>query len=167
MINRENYLLTREFLRHVQHDLQASERSIHRYENNVNHALKWLDDKSLQGAPAMRSTFPDYLASLCANGNGSGITFATAKKIVQTARRLFIWGKMAHAENFRKVTPLWIEQLRPPRKEYMKQRPVGSSTNLSRWMKRSRLRACLRMRGIWRLSVISLWPVCCSFRECE
>lgn len=123
MINRENYLLTREFLRHVQHDLQASERSIHRYENNVNHLLKWLNDKPLQDAPAMRSTFPDYLASLCSNGNGSGITSTTAKKIVQTVKRLFIWGKMAHAEKFCKVMPLWIEQLRPPRKEHMKQRP--------------------------------------------
>lgn len=108
MVNRRNYLWTREYLKHLSEVAQLKDNSIERYRSYLRHLLLWADEVSLSRCPEIRPTFGDYLAK-------DSLSPSTLKKIVNTSKRLLSWLKANHPREFRTVPQTWIESLRPPR----------------------------------------------------
>jgi integrase len=110
MVNRRNYLWAKEHLKYLAEVMQLSDRSIKRYWSYFKHLLLWADEIVFSKAPNVRPTFPTYLKDV-----GANLAPTTLKKIVNAAKRLFVWLKLTHPTQFRTVTKAWIDALRPPR----------------------------------------------------
>ena len=70
--------------------------------------MLWADEAPLRHAPDISPAFPSYLKT-------RGLAPSTTKKIVNTAKRFFVWAKAAHATEFQGLPRAWIDTLRPPR----------------------------------------------------
>src|SRR5579859_637209 len=110
MVNRANYHLARRYLDHLRVLVQLTEQSLGRYWSYLRHLLLWADEMLFGEAPARRPTFPAYLAS-----RTPSLAPATVKKILQTAKRFFLWAKQASPRDFHGVAENWINTLRAPR----------------------------------------------------
>lgn len=116
MVNRGNYHWARSYLEHLETVMQVNSRSTQRYWFYLRHALLWADEASFAEAPKIRPTFSAYLADVRpADSRAGGLAPATFKKVFQVVQRFFRWAKLSFPQDFRAVTPNWIEALRPPR----------------------------------------------------
>ena len=115
MINRNNYTVTKEFIRTIVSVKQVHPDSADRYWSYVKHLVLWANENWLGDAHKIEPTFQTYI--LAADDPRHAI-FApvTIKKIFQIARRFFTWAKMTHSTEFRLITPAWIDSLYPPRR---------------------------------------------------
>ena len=115
MLLRENYRVTKEFVQSIVDVQQVCAKSAGRYWSCARHLVEWAGDTALAQAPAITPTFQTYV--LAAQGDGQ-LRFApsTIKKIFQMARRFFTWAKQTYPNEFRTVTPRWIDALHPLRR---------------------------------------------------
>jgi len=114
MINRRNYLLVKEFSRYQRETLQLNPKSITRYWFYLKFLLLWADETCLAQAPDLQPSFPRYLAEARRDGQGGSLAPSTLRKIVQTAKQLFLWAKLEQPLEFRHLSMSWINTLRPP-----------------------------------------------------
>ncbi len=115
MVNRTNFLAARNYLRYLDEVNQLNERSIRRYWFYLKYVLLWADETLLCQAAGVRPTFASYLADECLDDAKEPLAPATLKKIIQTAKRFFLWAKMTYPHNYRGLSAAWIDTLRPPR----------------------------------------------------
>jgi len=113
MVNRENYRLVKSYLRYLSEVTQLNAKSVERYWFYLRHLLLWADETALRLAATVTPAFPAYLAGVRLNGETLHPT--TLKKIIQTAKRLFLWAKMTHTHQYHGLPMAWIDALRPPR----------------------------------------------------
>ncbi len=115
MVNRRNYLWTKAYLNYLLEDMQLADKSVNRYRFYLRHLLLWADEVLFSNAPSIRPAFPSYLASVRRDGKAETLAPTTLKKIVNTAKRFFVWLKMTFPTQCRPLTKAWIDALRPPR----------------------------------------------------
>lgn len=114
MVTRQNFLKVKSFMKYMQEVLQVSQTSTEVYRSCLDHLLLWADDRPLGEAPAIRPTFPAYVADLPGKSSGK-LVFTTQNKILETCKRFFLWAKATYPKDFAKITLSWLETLRPPR----------------------------------------------------
>jgi len=115
MVERQNYLKVKLFLKYLEEVQQVSTISLERYSFYLRHLLLWANDRSLGDSPAFRPTLQAYAASVPGKDGQSSLAFESQKKIIEISKRFFIWAKATYPKEFTKVTLSWIETLRPPR----------------------------------------------------
>ncbi|MDD5368051.1 MAG: site-specific integrase [Anaerolineaceae bacterium] len=115
MILRNNYLLVRQHLKDLKDICQLADSSVGRYEFYLRHLLEWAGETPLPKVMPLRPTFPGYVGSLPGRTGEASLAAISQKKIIETARRLFVWAKQNHPKEFSGLTPAWLESLRPPR----------------------------------------------------
>ncbi len=111
MIYRANYHLAREFIKYLYDVQQLNSASTGRYWSYLKHLLLWLDDVPFEKALSRRPTFTAYLAAARQDGRDAPMVPMTQKKILETAKRFFLWAKANHPAEVN-VPATWIESLR-------------------------------------------------------
>ena len=108
LINRDNYLYTREFLDYLLNVKNRNKKSVERYQFWLRHLLLWAMERSFAVAHKIKPSFPQYVNEL-------GLAAESRKKIVETARSFFKWVKLYHSHPFGQLPAYWIEDLTPPK----------------------------------------------------
>ncbi len=120
-INRDNYLLARKFLDYQAGHRQLDKGSVNRYWCDLKHVLRWLGPAPFNAADSQEQEFVDYLLSLQSGKAGPDpaadypLATATVKKTVQTVKRFLVWGKLHAPQEFKELSPAWIEDLCAPK----------------------------------------------------
>ena len=115
MLLRENYLIINEFIRSTIDIQQVCAKSAGRYRSSLKHLLEWAGDTSLTRASTIMPTYQAYILASQSEGQ-LRFAFWTIKKIFQIARRFFLWAKQTYPNDYRGITPRWIDALCPPRR---------------------------------------------------
>ncbi len=115
MINRRNYQLAKQYLEYLDGVCQLDRGSLDRYWFYLKYVLMWVDDAALCQVAKIRPPFASFLATARLDGERSMLASSTLQKIIQTAKRFFVWLKMTYPREYREVSMAWIEALRPPR----------------------------------------------------
>jgi integrase len=115
VVNRQNYQWVKDHLRFLEEVHLLAPASLRRYWFYLRHLLLWADKILLPKSPAVRPTFPAYVASLRGKDGIIPLAPATQKKIVNTARRFFLWAHNSRHKGLRRLSINWIETLRPAR----------------------------------------------------
>ena len=115
MVNRRNYLLVKEHLKYLEEVHQLSEKTVSRYWFYLKHLLIWADETFLGKISSKRPAFPAYVSTLPGKQEDGSLSTSARKKIIETAKRLFLWAKSEHPKEFQFISTNWIETLRPPR----------------------------------------------------
>ena len=135
MVERQNYLKVRLFLKYMEEVQQVSMASLDRYSFYLRHLLLWANDRNLGESHAIRPTLQAYAASVPGKNGQATLAFESQKKIIEISKRFFIWAKATYPREFTKITLSWIETLRPPRTPQVGGDPVYvSEDEISRLM---------------------------------
>jgi len=111
MVNRSNYLWTKQFLEYLENVTGLSKITTSRYWCYLRHLLLWADETPLTNAMDITPTFLVYVKSLPGKDGDDNLKIATQKKIIQTARRFFEWAKIHLADKFKITSVAWIDTL--------------------------------------------------------
>lgn len=86
-----------------------------RYWFYLRHILLWADETLLCNVADLRPTLPAYLSEPPANAEvePQPLTPTSTRRIIQCARRFFVWAKITFPREFRALPTAWIERLRP------------------------------------------------------
>ncbi len=120
MIQRSNYLLVRQHLKDLKDIYQLADSSVGRYEFYLRHLLEWAAETPLHNMMPLRPTFPSYVSSLPSRNGEASLAAISQKKIIEAARRFFVWAKQNHPKEFLGISTAWLESLRPPRNKNTK-----------------------------------------------
>ena len=115
MVERQNYLKVKLFLKYMEEVQQVSKSSLDRYSFYLRHLLLWANARNLGESPAIRPTLQAYAAGVPGKDGETPLAFELQKKIIEISKRFFIWAKATYPKEFSKVTLTWIETIRPPR----------------------------------------------------
>lgn len=110
MVNRENYLLCNKYLKYLSDSRRVKQASIDRYRANLRHLLLWADETPFSKAHKITPGFLQYLDDL-----RPALAKQSQKKIIETTRSFFRWGKQIHIPGVKDVPDLWIGDLTPPK----------------------------------------------------
>ena len=124
MVERQNYLKVKLFLKYMEEVQQVSIASLDRYSFYLRHLLLWANDRDFGESQAIRPTLQAYIAGQSGKNGKSTLAHESQKKIVEISKRFFIWAKATYPKEFTKVTLSWIETLRPPRTPQIGGEPV-------------------------------------------
>lgn len=113
MIDRRNWKDIYEHLEYREVVHQDATRTLQTRESALKMLLLWADDTSLTRAPAIRPSYPDYLARQ--RRDGEPLSASTQEAFVSMARVFFTWAVAAHPRRYRRITALWLDALRPVR----------------------------------------------------
>lgn len=111
LVNRDNYLLIKDYLASLSEARQLSPASIERYRFYLRHLLLWANEIPLTQAHTIKPTLFVYLDEI-ETAPGKSLAGETSKKIVELARKFFEWCKMERATAFRSLPTSWINKLK-------------------------------------------------------
>jgi len=115
MINRTNWELVKKYLIYRSEVDQVSEKSIRLEETWLKYFLNWLDQKSIDQAPKIRPTYPEYIQSLVTEKDGDKLSQVYMRKIISSARRFLQWLIKQKSGYFHKIDQGWLDTLKLPR----------------------------------------------------
>lgn len=117
MINRENYLLVREYMTYLERVIQNDVGTIRMYWQGLKHLLQWAKDRNFLDAPKILPSFPEYLLTARNDRHendkdaGKQLSPKYMKKVLGESRAFFDWMRLNH-KGKNKVTEAWIETLK-------------------------------------------------------
>lgn len=117
MIDHDNYLEVKAFLRYQVEVMQRDARSVDVDWGWLKHLLRWADDTPLPQAKTIRPVFPQYLLTIrrtWRGGPGTPFTRSGIERACLYARMFFEWARL-NLKKYRQIDPAWIQTLRPPR----------------------------------------------------
>jgi integrase len=114
-INRRNYLLVKEFLKHNTDIEQLSNTSATRYWFYLKHLLVWADDTMFKESHLISPTLPEYLRPVVSNKSGKPLARETWKKILGVSTQLFLWATNSYPKEFGASILSWVDTLRIPK----------------------------------------------------
>ncbi len=112
MINRQNWLDTKEFLTYYER-IGREEASVKRVRGMLRHLLEWADEKPFGRAREIDPAYQTYLLTARADGKGERLSPASMKKACEYARVFFGWIRNEHPARYRNLSTSWIETVRP------------------------------------------------------
>lgn len=113
MILRKNYQDVRAHLEYRRRVNQDSSRTLETRWSALKLLLIWADSKSLERAPDIRPTLPEFLTRQ--RRNGRHLSHGGQETFISMARVFFTWAMAAHPRRYRRITRLWLDSLRPVR----------------------------------------------------
>jgi site-specific recombinase XerC len=119
MINRENWQDVNLYLKYLEKVKQLDDQTIHRRRSMLHHLLQWAGDKPLGLARNIDPTFPVFLLTSRFDGKDKSLSAPTMAATCGTVRRFYEWARMEMPRKYSKVTPSWLDQMRPPRSRGM------------------------------------------------
>ncbi len=117
LVNRENYLLVKNYLAILHEDGQVSEKSVDRYRFYLRHVLLWANETPFQQAHTIRPSLLAYVSQI-ETTPGQSLAGETQKKVIEQARKLFEWCKMEYGADFRAMPIAWIQKLKFQKKNF-------------------------------------------------
>jgi integrase len=124
MINRQNWLDMRAYLRHVERTKQRDEQTIHKYRGQMRHLLEWADSTLLSDARRIDPTLPAYLVTRRSlKQPDQTLSPVTITKTLQTVRDFFTFAR-TEWPRYKALSESWIEYLQPPRRASLASRLV-------------------------------------------
>jgi integrase len=112
VVNRKNYLWTKQFLAYLAEVLTLSEISVSRYWFHLRHLLIWADETLLHKAESIRPSFQSYVGKIPGKDGKDCLSPDSQRRIIDTARRFFEWATLHCPNEFRKISPGWIDTLK-------------------------------------------------------
>ncbi len=94
---------------------QVSDKTVRLEEAWLKYFLSWLDDKTIDLAPAIRPTYPEYIQRLVTEDEGKPFSHVYMRKIISSAKRFLMWLTKQKRGYFHKVSQGWIDTLKLPR----------------------------------------------------
>jgi site-specific recombinase XerD len=114
MIARYNYQCVKDFLEFLREVKGLKASSVKRYEQLLNHLLRWADDRPFPKVMDKRPTFLSYVRNL-SNEDGSDLSLETKGRSMEIAKRFFDWAKVHRASEFRGMETHWIDMIQMPK----------------------------------------------------
>lgn len=108
MIERQNWLDVRSYLRYCETVRQNAPESVKRFWAHLRNLIEWADDLSLTHAYQKTPTFPAYLV-------GRELSPSSIHKGLEAARHFFDFARNTWPRRYRSVSMAWIDLLQPPR----------------------------------------------------
>lgn len=115
MIERQNYLKIKAYLRYLEENLQLSSVSLERYWFYFRHLLIWADNQNFSNAHTIRPGLSTYITSLPGKDGNGTLARATQKKIITLSKRFFRWARATYPREMHLLPISWIDTLRLPR----------------------------------------------------
>ncbi len=119
MINRENWIEVKAYLRYLTKVRQQDEQTVKKRRSQLRHLLEWCDQRSFERARSIDPTFPAYLLTARNDGKEGLLSAESLKSSCEVARRFFEWLKMVKPRKYGGVSSGWIDTLRPSRSRGM------------------------------------------------
>jgi site-specific recombinase XerC len=115
MINRQNWIDTKDYLAYLERIDQLSIDSIKRARTHLRHLIEWADETALPSARTIDPTFPSYLLKARMDGQEKPLASASIIKCLQLARRFFEFARAEWPVRYKSVSQSWIASLQPAR----------------------------------------------------
>jgi site-specific recombinase XerC len=116
MINRENYLSVKEYLKFKSEVQQRDSLSISRIYSQLKVVLRWLDDCPFADMPNKRPVLPRWVSSLdLVYKPGVKVSGKWVKEVCDTARLFFQWLYLQDSHKYNALSLAWVETLVPGR----------------------------------------------------
>ncbi len=112
MINRENWLLVKEYLKYRKNVSHLSDASMRLEETWIKHLLEWLGNAPVWYAPKIKTSFTIYLSNSEEHEKYSSIY---TRKILATSYRFFTWAVKHYPQFDKTITVNWLDTLKPVR----------------------------------------------------
>jgi integrase len=116
MINRDNWNLSKKYLDYREEidNITCDSRKVEAV--YIRYILEWADDIPFQKIEKIRPSLQEYLTKNRLDGKEERLSANHIKKVLNTARRFFIWLVDNH-NGFRSIKVSWINTLKPKRLE--------------------------------------------------
>ncbi|RPJ71545.1 MAG: site-specific integrase [Alphaproteobacteria bacterium] len=118
MINRDNWKLTKEFLRDRYKYDQLSPKSLRLEETWLRYLLEWAREITFDHVDNKNLKFTEYLKSARLNGEEKPFSTIYTKKVLATSRRFFIWLRTKKKGYRNKIDSDFISTLKTQRFTY-------------------------------------------------
>lgn len=115
MINRNNFLHVRAYLRHIDRVRQNDPLTVKRIRAHLRHLLEWADETPLTKARTIDPIYPIYLLSARSDGRAIPLAPESIIKTLSVARQFFAFAHAEWPQLYKPISASWIEQLQPPR----------------------------------------------------
>jgi site-specific recombinase XerC len=112
VIERQNWLDTKEYLAHIER-IGRNPETVKRVRGLLRHLLEWADATPFPKARTVDPAFPAYLAVKRNDGKPGGLSAASMKKACEYARKFFEWIRGEHLQRYRAISGSWIDTIRP------------------------------------------------------
>lgn len=117
MIYRENWLLIRTYLKYRSEVDQLSAASIRLEETWLRHLLEWAQERPFGEAPKTRPTFPEYMLTARVDSEEGQLSPIYIRKVISSSKRFFEWLLKHRRSNAGRITPAWLDSLKPGKLE--------------------------------------------------
>ena len=114
MINRQNYLDVRAYLKYCDQVRQNSPETLARNRAHLRHLLEWAGETPLPRSRQL-APFPLYILTARADGNAGKLSPSSIKKGLEACRHFYTWARDQWPQRYRLIKTAWIEELQPPR----------------------------------------------------
>jgi site-specific recombinase XerC len=115
MINRQNWLDMRAYLRHIERVRQNDPETVCRARAHLRHLIEWADEIPLTKSRTIDPTFPAYMLTARADGRNRPLAPASISKCLSNARLFFAFARDQWHIRYKSISESWIEMLQPPR----------------------------------------------------
>jgi integrase len=110
MINRQNFLDTREHMEYRRQVIQNDDGTIVVTRLALRHLLQWADNTPLWDCQKKVPSFPEYMLTSRNDGKTKPLTSKFIVKVIEHARAFYKWARI-HKPEYRKVSEAWIDTL--------------------------------------------------------
>ena len=114
MIDHDNYLAVKEYLRYQAEVLQCDPLTVSNHWSWLKHLLCWADEVQFDKSPTLRPVYPRYLLSV-QRPNGTALAAVGVRRACLYARMFFDWLHLNHARTHPNISPAWISTIHPPK----------------------------------------------------
>lgn len=173
MINRQNWLDVRLYLRYILAVRQNAPETVARTRKHLRHLLEWANEAALPRAAGVTPTLPAYLV-------GRHLSPSSIKKGLEATRHFFAFARDYWPQRYRRISSAWISLLQPPRGARMESRlPVHQfytleeicriarvSTETLR-QERAQVAACMLFLSGMRADAFASLPISCVDLACR
>lgn len=114
MFNRENWILTKEYLEHRLNVDLITIGSLNKEKTHLRFVLEWAQETPFSKAEGIRPSLPEYLKNSRLDDKEGQISDLYIKKILSTTRRFFTWLN-DYKTTYKKIKPIWIKTVKTKR----------------------------------------------------
>lgn len=112
MINRQNWLDLRDYLRHLEKHLGRNPKTVLKVRTSMRHVLEWAGPIPFGRANQLEPVLPAYLTTARNDGRAVALSFSTVYKILTITRRFYAYATMMWSSRY-KLPPGWLDTLVP------------------------------------------------------
>ena len=120
----QNLELIEEYLTYRLEVDQLKPISVENERGRLAHLVIWLGDSEILDTPSIRPVFAEYLKTGRRDGRDKPLSAEYSRKTINAAKRFLRWIR-DYKEEYRSLSPKWIDTLRPPRRVSEKPQSKG------------------------------------------